>query len=447
MPTDGQKLEVLKARAAAIQRTKDYTDSPQFARATALDITIRLTRMDEQWDSLHEMHTALIGVVGIDQEQLTTDVATSEEVYYSVYAKMKAKYDELKAIDRAAVVAPVVQVQMPFQQHDIRNTWGEFDGSLTKWQGFRDRFVAAIHDNNQIAPSYKFSYLKNSLVGKAARTLGEWQLTDRNYVEAWDRLNHIYDRKYHICRAYLRQLERLPVLEAPVRANELQRMSNVTYETLRQLGALGVPVHFWDVMIVHMLHERLDQETGRQWELHRDGEFPPISDMLAFIDKQAASINVPVNQRFKRPVDLTVSIPNEQTSDKDRGKTGNGKNESGKKENPRKRSASSSPAVQRKRLPCEACQGDHPIWECPEFIALRPSAREDFVQKRSLCPNCLKRGHGKDDCYLGPCIRCPNRPRHNSLLCPLKQKESGKSTFTVQSEVKRVDRQTKEKRD
>lgn len=203
MATDAQKLEILKARAAAIKRTKDYTDSPQFRQATALDITIRLARMDEQWDSLHEFQTALTGVEGIDQEQLTADVAASEEVYFMVYGRMKAKYDELKAAERAAAVAPVVQVQMPFQQHDIRNTWGEFDGSLTKWQGFRDRFVAAIHNNDQIAPSYKFSYLKNSLVGKASKTLGEWQLTDRNYGEAWDRLNHIYDRKYHICRAYL----------------------------------------------------------------------------------------------------------------------------------------------------------------------------------------------------------------------------------------------------
>lgn len=241
-------------------------------------------------------------------------------------------------------------------------------------------------------------------------------------------------------------MERLPVLEAPVRANELQRMSNVTYETLRQLAALNVPVHFWDLMVVHMLHDRLDQETARQWELQRDCEFPAVSDILAFIDKQAAAINVPTNQRFKRPADLTVSIHNEQTSSMDRGKNGNGKNESAKKENARKRASSSSPVVQRKKMPCEACQADHPIWECPEFIALRLSAREDFVQKRSLCPNCLKRGHGKDDCYLGPCIRCPNRPRHNSLLCPLKQKESGKNAFKVQSEVQRAERRAKDKK-
>lgn len=126
MGSNEQKLEILKARAAAIRRTKDYTESPQFAQATGLDITIRLARMDEQWDSLHEIQTALIGIEGVDQEQLTADVAASEEVYFAVYGKMKAKYDELKANERAAT-APVVQVQMPFQQLDIRNTWGEFD--------------------------------------------------------------------------------------------------------------------------------------------------------------------------------------------------------------------------------------------------------------------------------------------------------------------------------
>lgn len=63
------------------------------------------------------------------------------------------------------------------------------------WPGFRDRVSAAIHDNKNVLPAFKFSYLKSrSLV--ELHTLGEWQLKDDNYIEALEWLKQLYDRKY-----------------------------------------------------------------------------------------------------------------------------------------------------------------------------------------------------------------------------------------------------------
>lgn len=55
----------------------------------------------------------------------------------------------------------------------IENTWGEFDGALTQWQGFHDRFKIAVHENSLIPCAFKFQYLQKSLKGRAAASMGE----------------------------------------------------------------------------------------------------------------------------------------------------------------------------------------------------------------------------------------------------------------------------------
>lgn len=37
-------------------------------------------------------------------------------------------------------------VNIPTNLHVIKNTWATFDGTLKKWQWFRDKFVAAVHE-------------------------------------------------------------------------------------------------------------------------------------------------------------------------------------------------------------------------------------------------------------------------------------------------------------
>ncbi|XP_055851572.1 uncharacterized protein LOC129915898 [Episyrphus balteatus] len=68
---------------------------------------------------------------------------------------------------------------------------------------------------------------------------------------------------------------------------------------------------------------------------------------------------------------------------------------------------------------CEVCSGNHQIWHCPEFAGLSLRERTDFVDKRPICPNCLKHGHKEDNCYMKGCSRCPEAPMHNIFLCSI----------------------------
>lgn len=423
----------------AIRRLVEYARQDAFMDSDGEEIDVRLERLEQAWTRFNEIHTEMMeALVAGDMDEAEQAMIDTEALYDEAKTAFRRRLVFLRQQELAAQAEIAghanqqpqiaVQVQMPVQQHDMKNTWGEFDGSLTKWQGFHDRFVAAIHDNEQVSPAFKFLYLKKSLTGKAARTMGEWQLTDDNYHEAWERLKQLYNKKYPICRELLRQFIRLPPLQQEPRSDDLQRMSNTTHETLRQLKAQGLPVEQWDMFVVHMLHDRLDSETAKQWELQRQSETPTAAQMLEFLDKQAAAIsNINSERRFRHP----DSDSKERLSRHDSGRFNRLESERASKRlgSQQRNSAASTPSKPKTNAPagsstparrhkCEACNDEHQLFSCEQFKALSLRARKEFVHEKQLCENCLKRGHNVDSCFQQACPRCPGELMHNSVLCP-----------------------------
>lgn len=434
-------MNVHQAVMSSIRRMLEFTRSDAFDETDLASVVIRLERLEEVWIRYNEVHREMLeAIVGDDIVALEESMANAEQSYFEAKTafRRRTEFLEREAVvnqpqpEPAGAQAMTVQFQMPFQQHDVKNTWG-IDGNLLKWQGFHDRFVAAVHNNDQINAAYNFSYLKKSLMGHALLTLGEWQLTDANYQEAWERLGQLYAKKYHICREHLRQFTKLPPIQGQLRSNDLQKMSNVTHEVLRQLRAQDLPVQHWDMFIVHMLHERLDSETGRLWELQRESDTPTAAEMLAFLDKQAAAIAGQSNahrdrsQESARAENSRAEGSRAESNRNEKGKVDKSRYnrlESERRVQQRDDSSSSSrrPAVSNHRSgrvhECPACRSTHQLFDCPEFISLDLPSRKALVTAQRLCPNCFKRGHGVDDCFLPKCPRCPNNPPHNSLLCP-----------------------------
>lgn len=136
-----------------------------------------------------------------DEEILNDEISEHNEINENEYEQnpmnneLPALNQNNNAIQYGQQNVPPGMWQFPSWK-SLEKTWGDFDGTLIQWQGFHDRFKSAIHDNEQIQRAFKFQYLQNSLKGKAAAALGEWQLSDENYNEAWERLNELYAREY-----------------------------------------------------------------------------------------------------------------------------------------------------------------------------------------------------------------------------------------------------------
>lgn len=437
MDTQEDGVEVLPESAEAkqlksvqrnISRMAQFAASDQIETLGYEGLRLRNDRLTALWEKADDLFLVLVSQTDENPGLVLSyeeSIGITEEEYFEASTNFRQKMLELERREAAANPSATnqegidagkkeIKVILPLQEHDMKNTWGYFDGSNEKeWLGFRDRFKAAILDKTEISEAYKLSYLTNSLKGAAARTLGNCHVANESVQVAWDRLMAVYNNVYKIARAHLRDFYQLPMLQTPVTSADLQHMSNVTHETIRQLRALELPVEHWDFVFVHALHERLDDATARQWNLIRSSSQPTILEMTDFLDKEASA----ATSATKEQDQLTITIRNKDKS-----------NASSRSSTPvgRTQMQRNNTGTVPKQYPCEACPGTefHPIFKCPNFLALNLNARKDFAYRRRLCENCLKKGHHKnacDDVRRCTLAQCQANPLHNSLLCPGKQ--------------------------
>lgn len=178
-----------------ISRALKFATSEEMASTSQEGLLIRADRLLQLWGKFNEKFLELVktadqeelGILEEKMEQMENEYFMATELFKKGIGS-KNRVQEAPLVNETSQVPISVNVSLPVQQHDLKNTWGEFDGSLLKWIGFRDRFMAAIHNNEKISSAYKYSYLRKSLVGKAAKALGESQLTEDSYQEAWNRI-------------------------------------------------------------------------------------------------------------------------------------------------------------------------------------------------------------------------------------------------------------------
>lgn len=311
------------------------------------------------------------------------------------------------------------------------NTWGKFDGNLSKWEGFRDAFKSEVHDDQHIKPVLKFQLLKSSLEGRAAASLGEWQITDQNYAEAWDWLNQLYARKYQTSKQILWKLLRFEKLEKES-GYLIEKLISVTQEVTRQLRAMKFPVQHYDLIFVHTIHEKLDPETSKAWELHRQSETPTTQNMLEFLTQHGRALSSAQYTEKKLEKGKRRSNDKEHKFESKRAKFDNFK-----KENVSDKTKSDNK--------CKLCGGNpHPLYRCRQFMELNLKQRKAKVRELDVCFNCLSPNHRVADCSRDPCGRCETK-KHNSLLCPENPKNKAVNVVQQSKSNKKPPKAKKEK--
>lgn len=417
-------------RTALITRINGYIDWTASAEMRNDDFCAIKTRMDRFNDSFTLLETANAIVAGAaDDDQaaaaLWTEFYEVEDRFTNAQIVMQRRFVELTpavavagamdgnagAADGQAAVQPAGQpqvVQLAFQPQNIQQTWGKFNGNPLEWHDFRSRFELACHSRPEIPPEYKFGYLRNALVGPAAQASKGWILSPENYQKAWDELVAKYSKRYPLACAYLTRFFALEKLGTVVFSADLQRMSDATNELMRQLRGMDYPVDDWNLIIVHALQERLNDHYADKWDTARaDNDEPTVEDMTKFLDRHASKVASKTLARAS----LQVSVPNEYARRPS-------------VQSVVQRPPAASTSGHQQRYPCGSCGSfQHLIYVCPEFKPLSLAERKKVVKNMGMCPNCLKRGHAKQDCYDSNVCRlkeCASDNKHNSMLCPTK---------------------------
>lgn len=101
-----------------------------------------------------------------------------------------------------------------------------------------------------------------------------------NYEQIWSALIERNEKRNPTACAYLSKFFALPHLDNRAGPADLRNMGNTTNELIRQIRSVAYPIDQWDLMIVHALHQRLNNAHRTEWEKERNGnEDPTVDDM------------------------------------------------------------------------------------------------------------------------------------------------------------------------
>ena len=275
-----------------------------------------------------------------------------------------------------------------------------FSGTFDTWLGFRDAFNSMVHTNAQVPPVFKFHYLQSCVTGDAAKVIESLESSSENYEIAWKLLTDRYDNRKFITQSHVRALFNIPVVskEFSVRAllDKLQKH-------VRALRALKQPVDQWDLVLIHIISDKLPVNLRDKWEdAAGTSKIPTIQDLTAFLERRSQ-------------IEITRSSQTQNNTNKSQ--KFNDKSASGHGSHPPRAFAATIPAqsqnTQAQRT-CPVCKEEHSIYTCNKFLALSPQERLIEIRNLSLCTNCLRGNHRPAECRLNGCRQC--HKRHNSLL-------------------------------
>ena len=129
-----------------------------------------------------------------------------------------------------------------------------FDGGILQWQTFWDSFESSVHNNANLSPVQKFSYLKSELEWAAAMTIDGFLLTNGNYSKAVELLREHYGQ-HKIVQATMQALLQLPSLSLTVPS--LRSFYDKMESYIRGLESLNQSQDTYGSLLVPILLEKL----------------------------------------------------------------------------------------------------------------------------------------------------------------------------------------------
>lgn len=416
---------------------KSFEDEEIFLNWSKGELKQRLKKLEELDSNLNEINMDLICKQELSMEQ-TAENDEIDDLIMSLKAKATDKIEKIDGENKMAntqsqaSTSHSIRVIQTDAAGNLPNTWGTFNGDYAKWQSFRDRWLP-VHENKDIKSVTKFQALKTACVGEAAGALGEWDLTDENYLKAFARLKAIYEDEYMQTQAFMQKLLRLPRM----RDNSSKTIRKMI-DTVQQhiVGANRcIKTDEAHPYAVFTVIDKMDSNTFSAWEKHRRA-LTEAQQQAAETDEDGNQIRLgklipswkELEQFLESEVTIRVHAESREGSNKQTQHTQHTQSNQPKQKPFKKNRFNKKPNNQAKNYPsyviCGACDGNHPVHKCDAFKAMNLLGRKNTACEKQLCVKCLRKSH-EGDCEIkrcnDACPQCPNK-FHNSLLCPNSEK-------------------------
>lgn len=325
----------------------------------------------------------------------STEYSLIEEIFIS----FKTDLLELMLPLQQAQAAPVVPNVAQNEQSNIdfrlpTISIPTFSGDYNAWPSFKNSFEHLVAFNRNLSNLQRLHYLKNSLAGDAKKLVQHYDIIEANYQAAWEKLTMRYNNKKLLVSGYLKSLLH-QAGQTKESASHIRTLLDSVSDSLNGLRNVGIPTDQWDPIIIHILIEKLSNETHALWEATQmaKNELPPMSELVQFLESRCRTL--------------------EAIADKPSGHYVNPFNSNSKQQSHSQRHAYSHNVSS--DYTCIMCNENHVLRQCPSFLQMDSYERVNIARQYNACINCLGLNHSTRACPSKMnCNKC--NKRHHSLL-------------------------------
>lgn len=381
----------LKSKLTRTRTFYDSLDISEIDDAINAELVLRLEKTEPIFDEFNHVQSEIEFLANSEAEEKERD--EFEKSYFQLIANIRKtihtfSMSSLNTQNSINITSPSPPGDQAIRLPTIKLP--TFNGHYDQWLEFRDAFNAIIQENKTISDIQKFYYLRSSLEGDACKIIQSIKASEANYVIAWQLLKDRFENKRLIVHNHVKAIFDLPVIQKESHTELRNLFDNVT-KHLRSLKALGEPTEHWDTLIVHIITNKLDSITRREWESYETkNELPQMEDINKFLKHRCELLE---KLEFNK-TDNQGKVKNRNYSNAYLNTNNNGNN-----------------VV---KLSCYFCKKPHTIYNCDIFLKYSPSARINEAKKHNLCINCLKPDHIAQQCNSSKCRKCGRK--HNTML-------------------------------
>ncbi|XP_025991335.2 uncharacterized protein LOC113003954 [Solenopsis invicta] len=398
-------LKQKRARAKGnITRMRDRVQSEEgISKYEAEARQLKLEELWKQFEDLQlEIEMKMQPSEDRTQEQIDLINYAEREIVETVYYETAAKIREIVEMaqnrnEQERQVPVVVAAEPRAEEHNVKLPIlkiPEFRGDYDQWLTFKGLFKSMFHENRKLTSVQKFQYLKSSLQGEALQIIGGFEISSENYEPAWELLTSTYDNKRLLINTHMNRLLTFPTVEKGKYATIKQIIIHVRTH-IKALNVLELPVEHWDELLIHLIKDKLDYVTQKNWEeetrRRAEENRPTLEDFLRFLSEYARTMELIDNGRSKSETAKQLTSNARMI-----------------KMEKRVNVATTS------RETCDNCSGPRRLFKCEEFLKLSIPMRADKARQLRLCLNCFGKKHFSKECYSGACKKCG--AKHNTLL-------------------------------
>lgn len=299
-------------------------------------------------------------------------------------------------------------------------TLPKFNGKLTDWLPFWERFVVEIDKNSQLSDVNRFDYLYGLLEGDALEAVRDLIPSSANYKTLKDTLLENYGKDRKIIQAHVLRLLHLD--KPQLNGQSLRSFFNSVMTDIRSLANLKVDVNVAAPILVPIIEDKLPSKVrGNIADIDRENFYKLDTFLNAFKRQVERYETESVNDDVQFSKGSTVSTIGGLAS------CCVISGSSAQNETPR--------TFQKH---CVYCKGAHNAVECKHVTDYEK--RQQIVKQERLCYNCLKKHCLKDCPSTRSCRNC--RRRHHTSLC--KSPGNSSSKDAVQKDTPVTTKDTKD---